>query len=362
MSTCPFSLMTPSYIVNGMVKKNTKKHPLKKRLVIISLLVLAILITTALGLYIWFKTNPYLSAMLIRNSFEKGGTATNVILEKYAPKTLLPSPISTIDLTIRMPTSMSTTHPKTQNQPRLSCGFMVAAGWPATKNDLSPWARILAGKGFNVIALNYSLAPEKKYPLPTVQANAALHYFNDHADELRLNPNKLIIGGDSAGAQIAAQIALIETNPDYARKIGLTPGLTKKIAALLLNCGPYDLSLVNPESTSDGAKLVRTFLWAYTGKKDFFTMDGIALVSIPPYVTANFPPRFITAGNIDPLLPHSKVLATALKKTGVTTDTLFYPDDYTPALNHEYQFNLDTKEGMNALDRMVKFSFEQTAK
>ena len=83
---------------------------------------------------------------------------------------------------------------------------------------------------------------------------------------------------------------------------------------------------------------------------------------IPPYVTANFPPSFITAGNIDPLLPHSKVLATALKKTGVTTDTLFYPDDYTPALNHEYQLNLDTKEGMNALDRMVKFSFEQTAK
>ena len=123
--------------------------------------------------------------------------------------------MSTIDLTIRMPTSTSTTRPKTQNQPRLSCGFMVAAGWPATKNDLSPWTRILAGKGFNVIALNYSLAPEKKYPLPTVQANAALHYFNDHADELRLNPNKLIIGGDSAGAQIAAQITLIETNPEY---------------------------------------------------------------------------------------------------------------------------------------------------
>jgi hypothetical protein len=50
--------------------------------------------------------------MLIRNSFEKGGTATNVILEKYAPKTLLPSPISTIDLTIRMPTSMFYYTPK----------------------------------------------------------------------------------------------------------------------------------------------------------------------------------------------------------------------------------------------------------
>ena len=130
-------------------------------------------------------------------------------------KILLPSPISTIDLTIRMPTSMFYYTPKNaESAPTIL--WIHGGGWLAgNKNDLSPWARILAGKGFNVIALNYSLAPEKKYPLPTVQANAALHYFNDHADELRLNPNKLIIGGDSAGAQIAAQITLIETNPEY---------------------------------------------------------------------------------------------------------------------------------------------------
>ena len=38
------------------------------------------------------------------------------------------------------------------------------------KNDLSPWARVLASKDFNVIALNYSIAPEKHYPLPVTQA------------------------------------------------------------------------------------------------------------------------------------------------------------------------------------------------
>lgn len=344
-----------------MVKKNTKKHSTKKRLIIALLIIVAVIVTLALGSYIWFKTNPYLSAMLIRDNFEKGGIATNVILEKYAPNNI--ASITNIQYRPDDPDAYLDVYYTPKNpESAPTIMWIHGGGWLAgNKDDLSPWARILAGKGFNVIALNYSLAPEHKYPLPTVQANAALHYLNENSDELRLDLGKLVIGGDSAGAQIAAQISLIETNPDYASKIGMKPGLTKKIAALLLNCGPYDLSLVNPKSTSDGAKLVRTFMWAYTGKKDFFTMDGIELVSIPPYVTADFPPSFITAGNVDPLLPHSKALATALEKAGVTTDTLFYADDYTPALNHEYQFNLDTKEGMNALDRMVEFSQEQTS-
>jgi acetyl esterase/lipase len=153
--------------------------------------------------------------MLIRNSFEKGGTATNVILEKYAPKNI--ASITNIHYRPDDPDAYLDVYYTPKNAESAPTILWIhGGGWLAgNKNDLSPWARILAGKGFNVIALNYSLAPEKKYPLPTVQANAALHYFNDHADELRLNPNKLIIGGDSAGAQIAAQITLIETNPEY---------------------------------------------------------------------------------------------------------------------------------------------------
>lgn len=215
----------------------------------------------------------------------------------------------------------------------------------------------LSGEGFNVIALNYSLAPEHHYPLPSVQANASLHYLNDHAVDLKIDLDRLVLAGDSAGSQIAAQAALIETNPTYAENVGMTPGLTRgKIAALLLNCGAYDMAIVHPDSTSDGAKLVRTFLWVYTGDKNFATSGDAKYVSISPYVTPQFPPTFITAGNIDPLLPHSLSLANALKKNNVTTDALFYPSNYAPALNHEYQFNLDTKEGKKALDRMTAFA------
>jgi len=40
---------------------------------------------------------------------------------------------------------------------------------------------------------------------------------------------------------------------------------------------------------------------------------------------------------------------------GVKVDTLFFPEDYRPALPHEYQFHLDTGAGREALERTVRF-------
>jgi acetyl esterase len=39
----------------------------------------------------------------------------------------------------------------------------------------------------------------------------------------------------------------------------------------------------------------------------------------------------------------------------VKVDTLFFSDDYAPPLPHEYQFNLDTRVGREALNRMLAF-------
>lgn len=329
-----------------------------------SLLVAAVLVLMAVlaGLFAWSRTSPYPSAMLIRHAFEKGGAATNLVLEKHAPKDI--DSVAGIQYRAGDPDAYLDVYYARQDRASVpTIVWIHGGGWLAgNKDDLSPWARILAGKGFNVVALNYSLAPEKRYPLPTVQANAALRYLEGHAVRLGIDPRKLILAGDSAGAQIAAQAALIETSPGYAGRIGIPPGLARgRIAALLLNCGPYDLGLVDPEGATDGAKLVRTFLWSYTGRKDFQAMEGIDLVSIPGHVTADFPPSFVTAGNLDPLLPHSQALVAALDRAGVVNDALFFPDAYTPGLNHEYQFDLDTREGMQALERMVAFSREHAS-
>ena len=96
-------------------------------------------------------------------------------------------------------------------------------------------------------------------------------------------------------------------------------------------------------------------LWSYSGSRDYATNQGFALASILHYVTPKFPPTFISAGNGDPLLPHSVAMADALAKEGVRVDRLFFAQEHTPTLPHEYQFNLDTDAGQLALARSLGF-------
>ena len=77
--------------------------------------------------------------------------------------------------------------------------------------------------------------------------------------------------------------------------------------------------------------------------------------SVPVHVTSAFPPSFVSAGNDDPLLQHTLALVEALKQHGVDHDTLLFADDHAPRLGHEYQFDLDTADGREALDRAVAF-------
>lgn len=343
------------------ISKVVKKH-WWKTLVKILAWIIAILLVLALALFIWWKTSPYPAAMLIRSSFEKGGIATNKIIEKYAPEGISVKKDFQYDASDK-DAYMDVYYPKESSKHYGTIFWVHGGGWlSGNKDDLKPWAEVLAGKGFSVISVNYSLSPEKKYPLPVTQVNTALSYVVSHADALGINPNKILLAGDSAGAQLVAQVALINTNESYAMEFGAPSVMADhKIAGLLLNCGPYDLTSINENDNSEGARLIRAFMWSYTGNKDYKSTPLLKYASIPNYVTAAFPPSFITAGNTDPLLKHSKKLATTLKEKNVETDALFYPDDYKPALNHEYQFNLDTKEGQGALNEMIKFSISRTS-
>lgn len=77
--------------------------------------------------------------------------------------------------------------------------------------------------------------------------------------------------------------------------------------------------------------------------------------SVIDVVDQRFPPAFISAGNGAPLLPQSLELAKKMKSVGIKTETLFFPDDKKPALEHEYQFDLGTDEGQMALKRSIDF-------
>ena len=68
---------------------------------------------------------------------------------------------------------------------------------------------IANGVGATVIFVDYVNAPEAKYPTQQEQAYASLLYTVEHADELRVDPSRLAIVGDSVGGHMAALVTLM---------------------------------------------------------------------------------------------------------------------------------------------------------
>lgn len=68
---------------------------------------------------------------------------------------------------------------------------------------------IANGVGATVIFVDYVNAPEAQYPTQQEQAYASLLYIVEHADELRVDPSRLAIMGDSVGGHMAAVVTLM---------------------------------------------------------------------------------------------------------------------------------------------------------
>jgi acetyl esterase len=81
-----------------------------------------------------------------------------------------------------------------------------------------PWcARIAEGSGAVVVSVNYRLAPEHRFPAALDDAYAVLGWTFEHAAELGVDPDRIAVGGHSAGAGLAAALALRARDQDGPR-------------------------------------------------------------------------------------------------------------------------------------------------
>ena len=307
-----------------------------------------------LSFFLAYKFTPWPSAWLIRYAFEKDAERTNLMLEKHVPEgisEILDVQYDTKDedakLDIYFPTEIKTYLPMIV--------WVHGGGWiSGDKQQTSNYFKILAAKEYIVVSVDYSIAPEKKYPTPVIQTMNALKFLEKNSNKFHINSSAIFLAGDSGGSHIIAQVANIISEPKYAKLIAISPTIERaRLRGLILYCGPYDVENVNLEG--DFGNFLKTVLWSYSGSKDFMNDKYFKTASIINYIGKNFPPCFISAGNGDPLLPHSQALAKKLNSLNVKTDTLFFPKNLTPKLPHEYQFNLETEAGKKALKQSVDF-------
>ncbi|HEX4662085.1 MAG TPA: alpha/beta hydrolase [Candidatus Saccharimonadales bacterium] len=318
---------------------------------------------------IWFRLSPLPGALIIRAVFSQNTDKVLSALEKHQPSV----PITTLAnqsyrhddkdavLDVYYPSNVQNT------TTRLPVIIWTHGGaWVSgDKANTGPYFKLLAAQGFTVIAVNYSLAPEHTYPTPIHQLNDVYAYVQQNAGHLHADTNKIVLAGDSAGSQLTSEMAAIVTNPAYANEVGVTPNLQPaQLRGVVLNCGIYQMSgLTQPDPTLP--KIIGwgddVSVWAYSGNKNFSSNPLIRQMSAYYHVTNQFPPTFITGGNADPLTTaQSMPFAAKLQSLDVSVTELFYAKDHTPALPHEYQFNLDNADGAHALQAITDFAKAQT--
>ena len=155
--------------------------------------------------------------------------------------------------------------------------FFYGGSWQSgSKKDYLAFGQAFASKGIIVAVADYRLYPQVRYPAFVEDGARAFAFVHDHARQYGGDPRRIFVTGHSAGAYIAAMLAVDET---YLRGAGADPGW---IAGVIGIAGPYDFLPLTD--------------------KDLITIFGGAdRIDTQPvhYIDGKRPPMFLAAGTDD---------------------------------------------------------------
>lgn len=204
----------------------------------------------------------------------------------------------------------------------------------------------MARRGFAFVNFNYRLAPKWKFPTPLHDTNAVMEWICKNAARYHLDPSRIILVGDSAGAQLSAQYAAIVTNPAYAALFQMRiPPIT--IRALGLNCGMYDMK----KRASAPRKGV---LLDYLGKfKDLPPEDP--RFAVLENITSSYPPAYIATACHDFLRSEAEPMYDFLRDKGIDCAWKCYGTEEQTHVAHVFHVNIILPEAIACNDDTAAF-------
>ena len=202
----------------------------------------------------------------------------------------------------------------------------------------------MARRGFAFVNFNYRLAPKWKFPAPLFDTNAVLTWICSNAKHYHLDPTRIILLGDSAGAQLASQYAAMHANPDYAQlfHIQMAP---VRIRAVGLFCGMYDM------------------VERAAGKRTGLALDylGKSLKGDDPRfqvlenIHGNYPPAFIATSCHDFLRPCAEPMYNFLREKGVQAQYRCYGTEEQKEIGHVFHVNIPLPEAIACNNEAAHF-------
>lgn len=202
--------------------------------------------------------------------------------------------------------------------------YFHGGGWvqgsPETHWDIT--SRIASFNRQTVISVDYALAPQRPFPAAVHHAEAATRWAFDNATALGLRRDRITVGGDSAGANLAAAVTLLLRGTSYP------------LAGQLLIYGAFDLSGTRPAGPAGGNRPEMM-----KGAPDVISMyvadpadRANPLVSpLRAASHANLPPAFVAVAENDGLKEGGLAYAAALRAAGVAVAS-----DDGPGMIHGY--------------------------
>jgi len=194
--------------------------------------------------------------------------------------------------------------------------------WMIGTKDIQgrPLMQALTASGWVCVAINYRLSPRSKWPAHLEDCKLALRWIRENIAEHGGDPDRIVVTGGSAGAHLAAMLALTANEPEYQRGF---EQVDTSVAGCVSMYGPYDLEGI----FGSGGRIGRR-IGGHMGA----LVLGANLADAPePYRTASpmhavrdgAPPFLMVHGTIDNLVPVAQAREFADRLRSAGTDVTY---------------------------------------
>jgi acetyl esterase/lipase len=173
-----------------------------------------------------------------------------------------------------------------------------------------------------VVAVDYRLAPDHPYPSGLEDCFTALQWLSDSSADLGVDPDRIIVGGDSAGGLLAAALSMLD------RDRGLNAVSFQLLEYPMLDDRTIQRTKIAPE---------HSFVWSPKASRFGWTsyLRTVPPGAVPPQAAparatemAGLPPAWIGVGDIDLLHDEAVDYATRLAAAGVPCELHIEPGMY----------------------------------
>ncbi|GAA2793593.1 alpha/beta hydrolase [Crossiella cryophila] len=232
----------------------------------------------------------------------------------------IPGPADAPEVTVRVYT------PTSEPGPRPALVYIHGGGFVLGDLDTAEGSALQIADeiGAVVVAMDYRLAPEHPFPAGLEDCYATLEWTAKNAAELGVDPDRIAVGGDSAGGGLSAAVALLARDRSGP-----------KLVFQLLNIPELDDRLTTPSMTA----YTDTPLWHRPGaimSWDYYLGEGKrGTAEVSPYAAparatdlSGLPPAFVATCEFDPLRDEGIDYAQRLVQAGVHTELHLYPGTF----------------------------------